>query len=159
MKRNIYLDFSYLVMLAATFGAVIVLGVIVAPVIFHPELLSLGVTIDHYNSGIIMAEIFSRFSIWLYVVGFWVLFYEALMYKQGQRDRYTFFAASGVVFTSFMFSGVYSPKILSMQALGAEATQSDTFEHIHIASEIDFKILAVSLVVLFIRRLMLMRID
>jgi hypothetical protein len=57
-----------------------------------------------------------------------------------------------------MFSAVYSPKILSMQALGSEATQSDTFNNIHIASELDFKILAVGLVVLFIRRLMLLKV-
>jgi hypothetical protein len=56
-----------------------------------------------------------------------------------------------------MFSGVYAPKILEMQALGVEATQSDTFANIHKASELDFKILAVGLIVLFIRRLMLLR--
>jgi len=58
-----------------------------------------------------------------------------------------------------MFSGVYAPKILAMQSMGVEATQSDTFENIHIASEIDFKILAVALFVLFIRRLMLLRVS
>ena len=58
-----------------------------------------------------------------------------------------------------MFSAVYAPKILAMQALGREATQSDTFANIHIASEIDFKILALSLIVLFVRRLMLLRIS
>jgi len=58
-----------------------------------------------------------------------------------------------------MFSAVYAPKILAMQALGAEATKSDTFANIHIASEIDFKILAVSLLVLFIRRLMLLPVS
>jgi len=46
-----------------------------------------------------------------------------------------------------------------MQKLGREATQSDTFENIHIASELDFKLLAVALLVLFIRRLMLLRIQ
>jgi hypothetical protein len=54
---------------------------------------------------------------------------------------------------------VYAPKILSMQAMGMEATQSDTFSNIHIASEIDFKILAVALLILFIRRLMLLRVT
>ncbi len=77
----------------------------------------------------------------------------------GQRDAIAFGSAATVVFSSLMFSAVYSPKILAMQALGTEATQSDTFHNIHIASEIDFKILAVSLLVLFIRRLMLLRIS
>jgi hypothetical protein len=46
-----------------------------------------------------------------------------------------------------------------MQRLGAEATQSDTFRNIHLASELDFKILAIALFVLFIRRLMLLRVS
>ena len=159
MKRNIYIDFAYLIILAATFGAVIALGALVAPVIFHNSSLGLEVVVDRYNAGIMMAEVFSRFSYWLYAVALYVVVYELYMYKQGQRDKYVFVSAVVVTFTSLMFSGVYSPKILAMQDLGREATQSDTFMAIHKASEIDFKILAVALLVLFIRRLMLMRID
>ena len=159
MKRNIYLDFSYLLVLAASFGAVVVLGAFVAPVIFHSDKILVGMVMDHYNAGMIMGEIFHRFSYWVYTLAFFVVVYEVLMYKNGQRDALTFAAAVTVIFSALMFSGVYSPKILAMQALGAEATQSDTFDNIHIASEIDFKILAVALVVLFIRRLMLLRIS
>jgi hypothetical protein len=159
MKRNIYLDFSYLLVLAATFGAVIALGALVAPVVFHNSSLGLEVVVDRYNAGMMMAEVFHRFSYWLYVVAFYVIIYELYMYKLGQRDTYIFVSATVVAFTSLMFSSVYSPKILTMQDLGREATQSDTFTAIHKASEIDFKILAVALLVLFVRRLMLMRIK
>lgn len=159
MKRNIYIDFSYFIILAATFGAVIVLGAVVAPVVFHTDKILVGMLIDHYNAGIIMGEIFRRFSYWIYFVALFVAIYEAIQYKMGQRDAIVFGATITVLFSSLMFSAVYSPKIIAMQALGAEATQSDTFENIHIASEIDFKILAVSLLVLFVRRLMLLRIS
>ena len=159
MKRNIYIDFSYFIVLAASFGAVIVLGAVVAPVIFHTDTITVGLLIDHYNAGIIMGEIFRRFSYWVYFLAIFVTLYEVVAYKMGQRDAITFAAAVTVLFTSLMFSSVYVPKILAMQALGAEATQSDTFQNIHIASEIDFKILAVALVVLFVRRLMLLRIN
>ncbi len=158
MKRNIYVDFGYLVILAATYGAVMVLGMLVAPVVFHANDYVVALDIDHYNAGIIMGEIFHRFSLWTYTLAFVVLAYEGMMYKNGQRDKYIFVSASLVVFTSLMFSGVYSPRILQMQSMGAEATQSDTFANLHLASEIDFKILAFSLFVLFIRRLMLMKI-
>lgn len=158
MKRNIYIDFGYLVALAATYGAVMVLGMLVAPVIFNTNEITVALQIDNYNAGIIMGEIFHRFSTWVYVLAFIVLGYEAYMYKMGQRDRYIAISATLVVFSSLMFSGVYSPRILEMQTMGVEATQSDTFANLHLASEIDFKILAVSLVVLFIRRLMLMKI-
>jgi len=159
LKRNIYIDFTYFIILAASFGAVLVLGAFVAPVVFHTDTILSGMLIDHYNSGIIMGEIFHRFSYWIYFLAVYVVIYEAAQYKMGQRDAVSFGAAVSVVFTSLMFSSVYVPKILSMQAMGREATQSDTFANIHIASEIDFKILAVALIVLFVRRLMLLKIS
>jgi len=158
MRRNIYLDFSYLLVLAASFGAVFVLGAFVAPVVFHTDEIVVGMLIDHYNAGMIMGEIFRRFSYWVYFLSVFVVVYEAVMYKMGQRDLVISASAFTVIFTSLMFSSVYVQKILDMQALGAEATRSDTFANIHMASEIDFKILAVALVVLFVRRLMLLRV-
>ena len=157
LRKRIYIDFTYLIILAASFGAVIVLGAVVAPVIFNTEKVLVDITLDHYNSGIIMGEVFHRFSYWLYVVALTVAIYEAAMYKMGQRDAIAFASSVTVLFSSLMFSAVYSPKILAMQAIGAEATQSDTFENVHKASELDFKILAIALIVLFIRRLMLLR--
>jgi len=159
LKRNIYADFSYLFILAATFGGVIVLGALVAPIVFHTDQLLAGFLLDRYNAGIIMAEIFHRFSYWLYVVAIFVFLYELVQYKNGKRDAIIFASGSMVLFASLMFSVVYAPKILAMQALGAEATQSDTFHNIHLASEFDFKLLAVSLLVLFVRRLMLLKIS
>jgi hypothetical protein len=157
LSKKIYVDFGYLILLAATFGAVLVLGAFVAPVVFNTDKILVGMLLDHYNAGIIMGEIFHRFSYWAYVVAISVILYEAAMYKTGQRDAISFASAVTVVFSALMFSGVYAPKILAMQALGREATQSNTFDNIHIASEIDFKILAISLIVLFVRRLMLLR--
>jgi hypothetical protein len=154
-----YTDFSYLVVLAATFGAVLVLGAIAAPVIFHTDKILVDMLMNHYNAGIIMGEIFHRFSYWIYFVAIFVFLYEAYIYKTGARDAIAFGAAVTVIFSSLMFSAVYAPKILSMQAMGMEATQSDTFSNVHIASEIDFKILAVALLILFIRRLMLLRVT
>ena len=148
-----------MIILAATFGAVLVLGAVAAPVVFHSDRILVDVLLNNYNAGIIMGEIFHRFSYWVYFVAFGVVLYEAAVYKTGQRDAIAFASAVTVIFSSLMFSGVYAPKILEMQALGIEATQSDTFRNIHIASEIDFKILAVALVVLFVRRLMLLRIS
>jgi len=132
VKRNIYIDFSYLIVLAATFGAVVVLGGVVAPVIFHTDTITVGILIDHYNAGIIMGEIFHRFSYWIYFLAVYVALYEAAAYKMGQRDAVLFGASVTVMFSSFMFSSIYVPKILSMQAAGSEATQSDTFENISV---------------------------
>ena len=144
-------------MLAATFGAVIVLGAVVAAMIFKSDIIYVELGLNHYQAGIIMGEISHRFSYWIYIVAGWIALYEVVMYKMGQRDAIAFASAVTVIFSSLMFSAVYSPKILAMQAIGEEATQSDTFKNVHLASEIDFKILAVALVVLFVRRLMLLR--
>ncbi|MDF1883646.1 DUF4149 domain-containing protein [Sulfurimonas sp. SAG-AH-194-C21] len=157
MKKNIYLDFTYFIVLAASLGGVLTLGALVAPVIFHTDRIVSDILIDNYNAGIIMGEIFHRFSYWVYFLAVFVAIYEAVSYKSGFRDAITFAASTMVIGTSLMFSAVYSPKILEMQAMGAEATQSDTFDNLHIASEIDFKVLAVALIVLFVRRLMLLR--
>ena len=157
VKRNIYADFGYLLLIAASFGGVLVLGALVAPVVFHTDAILQGVMLNHFNEGIIMGEIFHRFSYWIYFLAFYVVVYEGWMYKHGNRDAVTLISAFVTVFTALLFSAVYSPRILEMQCLGAEATQSDTFANLHTASEIDFKILAVALFVLFIRRLMLLR--
>lgn len=159
MKRNIYSDFSYLLVLGMSLGAVLVLGIVVAAVVFNTDKLPMEILVDRYNAGIIMGEIFHRFSYWTYFLVAFVGLYEAYMYKTGQRDAIVFAAALSVIFSALMFSGVYSPKILEMQAKGIQATQSDAFENLHRASEIDFKILAVGLIVLFVRRLMLLRVS
>jgi len=159
LKKNIYFDFAYFILLAASFGAILVLGAFVAPVIFHTDTMTVNLLIDNYNAGIIMGEIFHRFSYWINFLAIYVIVYEGLAYKMGQRDAISFGSAVIVVFTALLYSSIYVPKILSMQALGAEATQSDTFENIHIASEIDFKILAVALLILFVRRLLILRIP
>lgn len=159
MKRNIFIDFAYLITLAATLGAVVVLGAIAAPIIFHTENILHSVVLDSYNAGIIMGEIFHSFSYWIYFLAFFVLFYELIMYKKGQRDPIIFASSVTVVFSALMFSAIYSPNIISMQRLGSEATQSDTFKNIHLASELDFKILAAALFILFIRRLMLLKLS
>lgn len=104
-----------------------------------------------------MGEIFHRFSYWVYFLAGAVVLYEGYMYKTTKRDSIVLASSVTVVFSSLMFSNVYAPKILAMQAVGVEATQSVTFENIHKASELDFKILAVALLVLFVRRLMLLR--
>ena len=143
--------------MAASFGGVIVLGAFVAPVIFHTDRILVDMLIDNYNAGIIMGEIFYRFSYWIYFLAFFIGMYEIVKYKQGCRDSIVLASAGITIFTSLMFSAVYAPQILQMQALGVEATQSETFDNIHFASELDFKLLAISLIVLFVRRLMLLR--
>ncbi len=156
-RNNIYVELLYLLFLGAALGAVLVLGIVVASVVFNSENYLPVALLDHYNEGILMGEIFHRFSYLIYALSFIVVVYEVLEYRALRRDAIAQIAAFIVVATSLMFSAVYSPKILEMQSLGVDATMSEEFDALHKASEIDFKILAVAIGVLFLRRVMLLR--
>jgi hypothetical protein len=139
-------DTLYLLLIASTLGAILVLGIFAAPVVFNTS------TLDHFDEGVIMADIFSRFTYWLYMMLAGIVLYEGIEYKKFKRDRIIIGSSLISIFTIMMFNAVYTPKILEMQTLGREATMSEAFSNIHIASEIDFKILAFALLVLFVRR-------
>jgi hypothetical protein len=69
-----------------------------------------------------------------------------------QIDRVSILSALGSVSTLLLFSGVYSPKMLEFQQLGELAMMNHSFDALHKASEIDFKIMLVMLLILFSRR-------
>ena len=157
MRSRLYIEIAYLLLLGATLGAVLVLGIFVASTIFNSEALLSVALLDHYNEGVIMAEIFRRFTYWGYVSAIAILLFELFEYKQFRRDNIAMASASVSVFTLLLFNAVYTPKIIALQHEGPEATMSEAFDNLHVASEIDFKILAVALIVLFVRRVMLLR--
>jgi hypothetical protein len=156
-KRNIYVELAYLLLLGSSLGAVLVLGIVVAAVLFNSDNYLSMALLDHYNEGVLMGEIFRRFSYVTYFLAASVVLYEIFEYRALRRDIIAQLSAFIVISTSLLFSAVYTPKILQMQLLGAEATMSDAFDGLHRASEIDFKILAVALIVLFVRRVTLLR--
>ena len=145
-NKQFLADTFYLLLLASTLGAILVLGIFVAPVVFNTT------TLNHFDEGVIMADIFHRFTYWLFMMLVAIILYEAYEYKKFKRDRIAIGASIMSIFTIMMFNTVYTPKILEMQAEGKEATASEAFSDIHIASEVDFKILAFALLVLFARR-------
>lgn len=98
-----------------------------------------------------MGEIFRRFSYWAYAMAIVISIYEISRYKVMQIDTMAMLSAMGSIGTLLLFCGVYVPKILAYQAAGEDAIDA-SFEALHKASEIDFKILLVALVILFGRR-------
>lgn len=157
MKTRLYIELAYLLLIGATIGAVLVLGIIVAPTIFHSEGLLTNAFLDNYDEGILMAEVFRRFSYWTYLTTIAIVVFELYEYKQARRNKIAMTSAFIAVSTSLLFSAVYTPKILAMQSEGVEATMSDAFASLHAASELDFKVLAVALMVLFFQRIVLLR--
>ena len=157
MRSRLYIEIAYLLLLGATLGAVLVLGIFVASTIFNSEALLSVALLDHYNEGVIMAEIFRRFTYWGYVTLVAIVLFELYEYKQFRRDNMAMGSAFIAASTLLLFNAVYTPKILALQKEGPEATVTEAFENLHVASEIDFKILAAALIVLFVRRVMLLR--
>ncbi len=150
MKR--YIDLAYLILLGASIGGILTLGIVMTSTVFHSELY-IGPLLSNYQEGRIMAQGFVKFSYFLTVMFFVIMFYEMYSYKILQRDKTVMIATFVVLFTIGMFVGVYTPKIIEMQEAGEVATQSIAFQNVHLGSEMDFKILVVALIVLMGRRL------
>jgi len=146
----------YLMAVTATLGAVLVLGIFVAPVIFHSGAFLPNDLLSRYEEGMLMGEIFRRFGFWAYGMVVIVLIFEGNEYRRQRRDKWAIMSALLAVATLLMFAAVYIPKILAMQAEGPDATASEAFAALHSGSELDFKILAVALILLFVRRMQLM---
>ncbi len=155
MNKKALVDVIYLLLIAMSAGAVLVLGVFVAAVVFHSEIYLTLPLLSRYEEGKIMGEIFHRFSYWGYFMAGVIALYEVSRYKVMQIDKIAILSALGSIGTLLLFSAVYTPKILEYQARG-EAAIDESFEVLHKASEIDFKILLLMLLILFIRRAYLM---
>jgi uncharacterized membrane protein len=156
MKTKQWIVTLYLMAVAVTLGGVLVLGIFTAPVVFHAHDLLQNHLLGRYEEGIVMGEIFRRFSFWTYIMAVVILAFEINEYRHQRRDKWAIMSALLSIGTLLMFAAVYVPKILAMQAQGPDMTASEAFASLHAASELDFKILAVALIVLFVRRMKLM---
>lgn len=156
MNKKALVDVIYLLTIAMTVGAVLILGAFVAAVVFHSEVYLSIPLLSRYEEGKIMGEIFRRFTYWGYIMAFVIVWYELVRLKSMQIDKIAIMAALGSIGTLLLFSGVYSPKMLEFQQLGELAMMNNSFESLHKASEIDFKIMLVMLLLLFGRRAYLM---
>ena len=150
LKRSI--DMIYLVLLGMSIGGILTLGIIMTSTIFNSENY-IGPLLSHFQEGQIMSAGFEKFNYFLGFMGIVIMTYEAYSYKILQRDITVMIATLFALSTIGLFIGVYTPKILEMQAIGETATKSEAFNQLHLGSEMDFKILVVSLLVIMGRRL------
>ncbi|HEX5622823.1 MAG TPA: DUF4149 domain-containing protein [Sulfuricurvum sp.] len=156
MNKKAVIDVLYLLTIGMTIGAVLILGVFVAAVVFHSEMFLSIPLLSRYEEGKIMGEIFRRFSYWGYIMAAIIAVYEVSRYKVMQIDKISILSALGAMGTLLLFSAVYTPKMLEFQQQGEAMMMKNSFEALHKASEIDFKILLVMLLILFSRRAYLM---
>jgi signal transduction histidine kinase len=151
IEKNEIIYKLYLITLGVALGMIVAVGALSAPVVFHANDMLGSELLTHYQMGLIMTEIFVRSN---YLLGFATLFITIFEWRSFwfERDRVNVIVAIVTILTALLFLFYYTPAILEMQRMGAEATQSQAFEGMHIGSEIAYKILLVTIGVLLYRR-------
>ncbi|NOZ90906.1 MAG: DUF4149 domain-containing protein [Epsilonproteobacteria bacterium] len=155
MTKKIFrvMTMAYIVLLGGVFGASIYAGAVVAPTIFHSETLLGGEILSNYQEGLIMTVNFQKLGFIVNFMVFFVLFYEAIKWKNFESDRWVLMASFLVISSGLLFSSFYIPDIVQMQLQGEAITSSETFKNVHFASELDFKLFAFSTLALLILNL------
>lgn len=148
----------YLVLLGTLLGATMALGAFVAPVIFKAGLFLDQATLDRYESGRLMSEVFRRYAHLLVIALVFVPVFEGWRIARGERGILLIAAATATLVAGGLFAFYYTPEILSLQTQGVEATLTGHFESIHRQAEAAFKALSFALAfLLFLRILRLQR--
>lgn len=148
----------YLVLIGISLGATLALGAFAAPVIFKASLFLSGATLDTYESGRLMSEVFRRYAHLLAFTLVMTALYEGWRLYRNERGYALIAAAAATLLSGGAFVLYYTPEIISMHNMGIEATLTASFDRIHHQAEAAFKVLSFALgVLLFLRILRLQR--
>jgi len=145
-----FINSFYITVLGILIGAVLVLGTMVAPTIFHTEPL-IGSVLSHYQAGVVMSSIFSKFGYFLNGMILIVIVYEInLAYQKRKIKPYDLLVTIILIGSMSFFTFYLMPSILELQAL--KETTTEQFNSLHKLSEFDFKvILASAFMMIFLR--------
>lgn len=99
----------YLLLLGILGGSLIILGAIVAPIVFKASSILPELNLTPFESGKLMAQIFVRFNYLLGAIGFVVLLYEIVSFIYYKRSLvYLILGVRGVVFAlCFLLHALY----------------------------------------------------
>lgn len=134
----------YQFLLASVVGIELILGIVVAPAIFFPK--GLDGVLTHFQSGLIMSEIFSKFSYVLLAVSGFCLLYDLLSSK-GKYFRSILSIVIMILSAVFVF--YFCSYILQAQGLGEHITNTPHFKEIHRWSEYTLKVILLLQCLLF----------
>lgn len=147
----------YIWALGAVVGIELAVGILVAPVIFFPAAILGEGVLSHYQSGLLMTNIFLRYNIILLVVSIASVLYELYMYRKKSGDVWAWGMSIVTLAGMGLFVFYYTPYILEAQAMGVEATRSAEFASMHKGSEWVMKIILMAQSILLGRRVWLMQ--
>ncbi len=143
----------YIISLGAVLGAVVYAGAVVAPNIFHSELIFGKEIISNYQEGLIMTQNFLKLGYFVNFVVFFLLLYETIKWKTFESDRWTLIFSFLAVSSGLLFSSYYIPSIIDMHKKEKPLQLGKFFKNTHFASELDFKLFAISILALLILNL------
>ncbi|EAI9960247.1 DUF4149 domain-containing protein [Campylobacter coli] len=142
-----------LFLLAAMIGIELILGIVVAPVIFYPaNFIGEGV-LSHFQSGLMMTQIFIKMGYLLIFVSIINLLFEIYSFiKEDMKFQIKFsklILSILILILSLVFVLYFTNTIVELQNLGEQATKSQEFLSIHNASEVVIKIILLMQVFLY----------
>ncbi|MDR2100784.1 MAG: DUF4149 domain-containing protein [Campylobacteraceae bacterium] len=143
----------YMLVLGICIGSEIAVGMLAAPVIFFPSAYLGDGVLSHFQSGILMTQIFVKFNVMLMFCTLLIVAYEIYLYKIKSYDFVSSVIFFIILLASLAFVLYFTPYIVEAQKSGAEVTASAEFRSVHGWSEIVMKVILLSQVSLFFRRI------
>lgn len=148
----------YMTLLGLALGVELAAGAFIAPVIFFPQkYLGEGV-LTHYQSGILMTQVFLKTNMLLCIVGLFAFCSEISAWiRKKYHDVFSTICMIGILLLTSIFVFYHTPFIVEAQQQGAHATITEAFNAIHKQSEFVMKSLMVLQISLLFRRLWLLQ--
>ena len=100
----------HLFLLAAMIGVELILGVVVAPVVFYPQGLIGENVLNHFQSGLMMSDIFVKMGYVLLAVALFNALYELINFFKKEEKfqlRFSKFALSIIILILALFFVFY----------------------------------------------------
>lgn len=143
----------YLVLLGMAIGVEIAAGAFIAPVIFFPQKYLGDGVLSHFQSGILMTQVFLKMNLFIGFITLFSVIYEVQVWMSHKRSDIIALSFSLIMaLMTGLFLFYYTPFIVHAQQLGALETATEAFSTMHKESEWVMKILMVSQFGLFLRR-------
>ncbi|MCD8212552.1 MAG: DUF4149 domain-containing protein [Campylobacter sp.] len=146
----------YLFLLAALIGIEIALGAFVAPMLFFPQKFIGEGVLTHFQSGVLMTQIFLKYNYVLLGVSAFAFIFDlfGLKQKECMHVKISAFALSFISFTlALAFVFYFTEFIVQAQAIGEVATKGNAeFDAIHATSELVMKLMMIAQTILFFLR-------
>lgn len=114
----------YLLLLGILGGSLIILGAIVAPIVFKASSILPELNLTLFESGKLMSQIFVRFNFLLGAIGFVVLLYEIISFIYSKRSLVYLILGVAIGALCLLFVFYYTPYILNAQKAGEAALKA-----------------------------------